>query len=491
MFVSTCSLSSGDYRFHFCKLKALSRERKAFLEVSVLCYPASTMDQQREDAHSMDIDYSTPLGSPSYSPPKLTNLTGEMEEIRANYDEAEGEKNKKTIAHCKSEKQARTISSKDADDDDESDEETRTVRRKVKGKYRASSHSAERDINIKNNEKALLNCHLPAFKNLNLPESHPPGPAPPGPRTKDVAPIAMNTDRAGCGRRVHFADAINDALSSSPASPFVPSVTFAPSANDDENAENNPPTNTSDTVTATTTDHSVAARRTPLSERRAVTSLFNRLEELRKQQQRIHQRHQRRQQRGGGRGFRKEKGWGLEWQETMIQEKVDCQGWEDDDDPVFSPHTSPGRERLDGWGEEKPEWEAYDPAAWEQAAEKAEKQKDERLKEERKVRFKVPPSSPMEMGEKGAEGAEGEEESTSISKSRQGNALDGSCDNNIVPRDQELQRSNGTANGHRHPRRELVRAVRSYQAILRGTFLSYEKDEILEVIHRDSDGSFT
>ena len=49
-------------------------------------------------------------------------------------------------------------------------------------------------------------------------------------------------------------------------------------------------------------------------------------------------------------------------------------------------------------------------------------------------------------------------------------------------------KTGGEVKGPSGRKRELVKAVRGYRAILSGTFLNYEQDDVLEVIHRDSDG---
>lgn len=135
------------------------------------------------------------------------------------------------------------------------------------------------------------------------------------------------------------------------------------------------------------------------------------------------------QQRGdGGRG--QGEGWGFAWQETMTREKVEKEGWGGDDDDDAFPSQSAQAER------EEAGWEVYDEAAWETAAGRAAKQ------ERRVVALKVPRSSFSVRGESETAGRRG----------------------------------------------ELVRAVRGYEAILSGTFLSYERDDVMRVVHRDGDG---
>ncbi len=136
--------------------------------------------------------------------------------------------------------------------------------------------------------------------------------------------------------------------------------------------------------------------------------------------------------RGGGTG------WGLEWQETMTREKVEGKGWGGYEGPCPSPV-----------GELEPEdvaWEVYNEEAWERAAEWA------RGQEAGKVTLKVPAVGIEDTGGKGGTAR----------------AVGG--------RD--------TAGGYR----ELVRAVTGYRAILRGAFLNYDKDDVMEVVFRDWDG---
>lgn len=129
--------------------------------------------------------------------------------------------------------------------------------------------------------------------------------------------------------------------------------------------------------------------------------------------------------RGRGRGRGAGRGWGLAWQETSTRENVERE--------VLgagyydSPPSSPSEQKV----LEESGWEVYDEAAWERAA----------RQETRKVTLKVPHATFSVKGDKPA-------------------------------------RDNG----------ELVRALRGYKAILAGTYLSYEKDEVMRVVYRDGDG---
>ncbi|KAL9076647.1 MAG: hypothetical protein Q9161_000979 [Pseudevernia consocians] len=147
---------------------------------------------------------------------------------------------------------------------------------------------------------------------------------------------------------------------------------------------------------------------------------------------------------GGGRGRGRGAGWGLDWQETSTREEEDWGGWSAHDDPP----PSPPEQML--WAESR--WEEYDFGVWEKAAQEvAEKER------EKPLTVKEPHSTlsvkTVSMNEKG-------EGSTKRSK------------------EEDSTRQRG----------ELVRAVRDYKAILPGTFLSYEKDDVMRVLHRHSDG---
>ncbi|CAD6586553.1 MAG: hypothetical protein ASARMPRED_002755 [Alectoria sarmentosa] len=129
--------------------------------------------------------------------------------------------------------------------------------------------------------------------------------------------------------------------------------------------------------------------------------------------------------RGRGRGRGAGRGWGLAWQETSTRENVEREAL--GAGYYDSPPESPSEQKVQG----ESGWEVYDEAAWERAAQQ----------ERRKVTLKVPHATFS------------------------------------VKRD-EPARDNG----------KLVRALRGYKAILPGTYLSYEKDEMMRVVHRDGDG---
>ena len=139
---------------------------------------------------------------------------------------------------------------------------------------------------------------------------------------------------------------------------------------------------------------------------------------------------------GRGRGLGTGTGWGLEWKETVTQKMVENQGWGYYDEP----HPSPV--------EEDTQWEVYDESAWDRAAERF------REVEAEKVALKVPSAMRAE-----------------------GSNIRATQSNRVI--DMDPTRQSG----------DFVRAVTDYKAILRGTYLSYEKDDVMKVINRDCDGS--
>lgn len=158
------------------------------------------------------------------------------------------------------------------------------------------------------------------------------------------------------------------------------------------------------------------------------------------------------QQRGGeysgGRGRGRGLGWGLAWQETVTQQSAERQGWGSYD----SPPPSPKLQKV----VEETAWEEYDYSAWEKAAaEGAEKQRGGVLT------LKVP-HSPFSAKQVGAEGG------TRLS---------------IIPETAETVKESDPA----RQKVELVKATRSYQAIVRGTYLSYNEGDVMRVLHRFED----
>ena len=138
--------------------------------------------------------------------------------------------------------------------------------------------------------------------------------------------------------------------------------------------------------------------------------------------------------RGLGRGMGR--GWGLEWKETIPQETVQRQrlGFHDE------PHPSPVEDEM--------EWEVYDELVWERAAERAREQEAGRLT------LKNP---------------------SAIRVDGIGKRVNDS--NRMTDENPTKQKG------------EFVRAVTDYKAILRGTYLTYEKDDVMKVMHRESNGS--
>lgn len=350
----------------------------------------------------MDLDqpehvlssYTTPLGSPSYSPP--------LEE------------------HSKEERD-----DNDDEDEDEETEEDRAARRKAKGKAKASPPPEEHDSDDEHQMES------PRVGSLNPATLDPIAEEDTDTDTemdmdsywarqaREAYEIAARADMSGYGHEKQFGEAdaaMNDALYSHPSSP-----TLSPTDdNDKENQKTGPgaPNNSPERGTPGASDHAT------------ITRTFAELQQ---------------QQLGGGgrgRGRGRGSGGGWAWQETMTQEKVEKEGWGAYDTPPSSPLAE--QQVL-----EESAWEAYDEAAWEAAAERAAKQ------ETPKVTLKLPHSTlsvkPSSVKEKG----------------------EGSATHKVGPEQSG----------------ELVRAVRSYKAIFSGTYLSYEKDDVMRVLHRDKDGS--
>lgn len=341
---------------------------------------------------------STTYGSPSYSPPAPDEHADEGRDVKEHYDASEEEESKQERTARNKAKVSLPEDEVDDDDDDDEEEEKeeeRVARRKAKGKARA--YVPIEDSN-NNDQERTIGPRRPRRPNpLSL---HPTGEGETG--------MDMDAYWAGYGHETRFGDAdaaMNENLSSPSPSP--------PSSEHDD-------------------PYTTPESRNPLFKRRNLASLdmpsmMNKLATLQQQQE------------GGGwglgRGRGRGQGWGLEWKETITQEKVQHEGWPICEDPQPSP------------AEEETGWEVYDASAWEKATEKAEEQEVGRLT--------LKP--PTVKGEKGSR-----------------NRVTGQ---NTVT-DENLKGRN----------LELVRAVTDYQAILRGNFLSYQKGDVMKVLHRDSDG---
>lgn len=366
------------------------------------------MEESRQEDDPMDIEQpehpslpSTAYGSPSYSPPEPDEYTKEGRDVKNDYDAPEeGENKQERTTRNKAKGKAKVFLSEeenDGDDDDDEEEEERAARYKAKGKARAYVPIEDSD---NDNQERTIGLRRPRRPNpLSL-----------HPTAAGDTEMDMDAYWARQCHEIQFGDAdaaMNETLSSPSPSP--------PSS---ENNENDP--------------YTTPEPRNPLYIRRNfatldMPSMMNKLTTLQQQQA-----------SGGwgrGRGRGKGQGWGLEWKETMTQEKVEHEGWSFYEDP----HPSPV--------EEETRWEFYDASAWENATEKAEKQ------EVGKVTLKLP-------SVKRGEG----------SKKR---ATDPNTVTNENPKGQSM---------------EFVRAVRDYQAIVRGNYLSYEKGDVMKVLYRDSDG---
>ena len=221
------------------------------------------------------------------------------------------------------------------------------------------------------------------------------------------------------------ADAAMNAALYSAASP--------PSSNDNQNMNPNPPAPTN-----SPSDHQPGIFN--------YAELVDQLTSLQQQPQ------GRGRGRGRGRGTNINEGWGLEWQETAARETVENQGWHSYGNYGHPSTSSASAQRA---GREDTGWEVYDEAAWERAAQKAQV-------EAGKARLKVPQSAYSAIRGSG--------------RARDTVDLGGKG---------EARGNDPTSVGRRA---ELVRAVRAYKAILPGTFLTYEKDDVMEVVNRFGDG---
>lgn len=159
----------------------------------------------------------------------------------------------------------------------------------------------------------------------------------------------------------------------------------------------------------------------------------------------------------------RERSWGEGW-DLRFQDRV-ARGTDDDDCWVAAP-SSPAEQP------EGVDWEVYDEAAWERAAAKQETQT---------VTLKLPLSSnpvkkrPGTMNLKFLNAGSVEKEVGARKKE-------------VGARKKEVGAGAPDVVRRWRKRRDLVRAVRAYKAILTGNYLSYEKDDVLEVMYRDRDG---
>lgn len=369
------------------------------------------MEESRQEDDPMDIEQpehqslpSTAYGSPSYSPPEPDEYTKEGRDVE-NYDTPEEEEHKQErMVRNKAKGKAKVFlpeeeNDGDDDDDEEEEEEERAARSKAKGKVRAYLPIGDSD---NDNQERTIGLRRPSK----------PNPLALHPTTAEDTGMDMDAYWADYYRRIRFGDAdaaMNETLSSPSPSPSPPSS---------ENDERDP--------------YTTPESRNPVSIRRThatldMPSMMNKLATLEQQQA------------GGscgrGRGKGSGQGWGLEWKETMTQEKVEHEGWSFYEDP----HPSPA--------EEETGWEVYDASAWEKATENAKEQ------EVGKVTLKTPS---VKRGE---------------GSSKRATDLNSVTNDNL-----------------KGPSLEIVRAMRDYQAILRENYLSYEKGDVMKVLYRDSDG---
>ena len=125
----------------------------------------------------------------------------------------------------------------------------------------------------------------------------------------------------------------------------------------------------------------------------------------------------------------------MEWKETVMPKMVAHQGWGYHDDP----HPSPV--------EQDHQWEVYDEAAWDRATER---------------------SKELEVGRAALKGPS--------AMRAEGSNIRATNSNRVI--DMDLTKLGG----------DFVRAVTDYKAILRGTYLTYEKGDVMKVLNRDCDG---
>ena len=331
---------------------------------------------------------SAAYGSPSYSLPELEECTDQNEKLKKDYEKAaEEDDGKRREGLCKAKRKVKAPSSEEEYDNDE--------RKAARREAIACSSKHGRDSDEKERPDA--------FSRTTMPE-----PLISQPTAAEAT--GMDMDEYGAGYEMKFGDA-DAAMNESLSTPSTPSSSYNCEA-DNEN------------------DFSTtSAVRQPLAERRGLAKPGD-LVTLQQQQARSGLG----RGRGGGRGT----GWGLEWTETVTQKMMDHQEWEYQDDP----HPSPVEEDY--------QWEVYDEAAWDRAAERSKEPEA----------GKEAPKAPSAMRAEGS--------NTRATDSNRMTEMD-------------LTRLGG----------DFVRAVTDYKAILRGTYLSYEKDDVMRVIYRDRDGRLT
>ena len=386
--------------------------------------------------------YDTPLGSPSYSPPPHEESLEEEKE-----EDVEGEDDS------------------DEEEDHDTDKEARAARHKAKGKAKVSSSPSPEeedddeeeeedddddgdDDDDDDDDSNKENDHPSETSHSAKSNSITSSPAADEDTQMDVdmdtywahearkaLEIAAREDALGSGRNTQFGDAdafMNETLYSS----------SSPSSSNNNNKENQRYKKASPLAPKNSPDRHEAGW--PGDGGRG---------------------HGRGRGRGRGRGS----GWGLAWQETMAEEKMEPEEkdhWDIYDDPPPSPSQedhwgiyddpppSPSEEEQERHVLEETAWEEYDYEAWERAAQEAaenERREARTLKEPDTTTFSATPVRVNEIGEGSSKSSKGED---SMSQSVQ-----------------------------------FVRAVRDYKAILSGNYLSYQKDDVMKVLHRDSDGS--
>ena len=360
----------------------------------------------------------TTYGSPSYSPPELEERTDHKRKLKDSDKTSEENDSETRERRRKAKGKAKESLSREDKTAEEDDRGTREARRKAKGKRKATSSGEEFDYHgerkaTRRNSLAYSysSSHGRDSDDGECPDESPrnttPEPLASQPMAAEDTDMDMNEYWAGYEMRFGDTDAaLNDTLSS----PYSPPSSY----NYEADNENDP--------------SATSAVRKPLAERRGLT---NPGDLVTPQQQQVGS--------GWGRGRGRGSGtaWGLEWKETVTSDMVREQGWGHPDNPIPS---------VEGDGQ----WEVYDEAAWDRAAEKSKELNAG------KVTLKLP----------SAMRAEGSNRRATDSK-------------RVTVR--ELMRQGW----------EFVQAVTDYKAILRGTYLSYEKGDVMKVLNRDCDGRLT
>ena len=394
------------------------------------------MERTRKEDDAMDVDQpedklppSSSFRSPSYSPLTPPEIIETEQRVKSGHDKAEEEeKDPGRAARRYTEAKAETSSSEEKDED----EEVIAARRKAKGKGRATSPEEE-DNDKEDDEKEDDDEEDDDEKDDDEEDGdeeddnhH---------RSKiSIAALLNPLASHPTERKESIMDMDNYRAGDGTKTKFGEADAIM-----NETLPLPKPASPSDQLNQCKATNTPSAAHNPLTEHRDLAP-FN-MSRLIGKLALWQQTQQSSAGRGRGRGRGRGQGWGLEWQETETQETMrlaDVEPANRYEDPVPSPE-----EEDEVEDEEEGGWEAYDPAVWEMAEERT--QSDEGGK----VTLKMPP--------------------TEAGSSSRG---------------ERSSRPATTGN----EKMELVRAVKSYKAILTELYLSYEKGDLMKVLHRDSDG---